>query len=1124
MRVVLLCFIYLVMTACPYVVDGQSAKKYHNEWINYHQEYIKIPVSDDGIHKIAVETLPASFKDADPNRFQIWNKGRQIGILNANKTEIVFYGQKNTGSSDSALYRPSTGRLNPYISMFSDKSAYFLTVANLGNRAMSTDNDSFSGDIENFHSQSDIYKFTDQFAFATYGTESSLNHSYYVPGNNFTSAIYAGDSGIVNQLVKGRGFIKELKLVDWAGSEWESPSVELLVNGLQEGAHQIFVSQSKSLSKVDFEENPSFSIIGLDAKKTTFRVNHRNIADQSKFYLKVESRANSKSDWFGIGYIKVSYLQFTDLGLGINAKKSAVYTYLPTEKSFSRIRIKNANANFKILDITDPLLPVIVGARLTPEGMEAMVKRKAGSPLILYVYDSTSEVKAIEPKSLTKANFTPYYTSNELKKDSVIKPSDYDYLVVTTEKLSQSAIEYARYRSSNLGGKYRTLVMDINSLYDQFNYGESSPLGVRNFVDYMLSSGVRSPNHNLLLVGTSISNPNNLKKDLVGEIPTFGDPGSDILLVAGLQGSNIDVPAIPVGRISALTDADVRNYLDKVKIYEGEVDLSWKKNVLHLSGGQSTSEIIQLKNILEELSPLVRDGELGGNVEAFVKKNPAGVEMVNIASQVNSGVGMITYFGHGSISTTDLNLGYVTDVNRGYEMTNMYPLMYFNGCGVGNIFYRPGTVAMSADWLLAPKKGAIGVIANSYLSYVSSSSKHLKELYKELYANDEEVTMGQSLVNVAKSVVSMNPNSYDIANIHQTNLQGDPAVRLSRSSLPDYALKKNESIKIFAESDVVKIQDSPTLKIEVKIDNKGKNIKGQLLPIEVDVFYLDGSSVSEKESISLTTSTEVFALSIKNTKSISRITVTLDPGGSLKESSTENNEDELIVEWDIAKELTDYPSESLRDLTPPVLQVNFDNRIIADNEVVSANSIVNFILSDNKALSGEVDSTLIDVYIKMCPEENCSPLRLTYYRDLKLLRPVGNQLNVQYHLNGLPAGEYEIVVSARDLSGNTFLRPFRLRFRVQEGEDKLKVTASPNPASTFVKFQLKKDGVQSIKYYIFNSTGVAVHSHVVRVNSHDTNEWYWFPEVNSGLYYYKITVAENNGAVEEVSGKLAIVK
>jgi hypothetical protein len=223
----------------------------------------------------------------------------------------------------------------------------------------------------------------------------------------------------------------------------------------------------------------------------------------------------------------------------------------------------------------------------------------------------------------------------------------------------------------------------------------------------------------------------------------------------------MDVPAIPVGRIPAFFANQVADYLGKVKQYESETqDLSWRKKVLHLAGGKSAGEEDQFVSILDNVKPIVT-ADNTRSVQTFMADNPSSATSpANITGEVNNGVGLISYYGHGSPSETILNVGLVSkesSASNNYSSTGgtynntKYPLMYFNGCGVGNLFSRnsqQGDV-LSRDWLLTPGKGSIAIIANSFNSYVSPTITYLEVLYKQLFSQSESAvktkTIGQGI-------------------------------------------------------------------------------------------------------------------------------------------------------------------------------------------------------------------------------------------------------------------------------------------------------------------------------------------------------------------------------------------
>ena len=155
-----------------------------------------------------------------------------------------------------------------------------------------------------------------------------------------------------------------------------------------------------------------------------------------------------------------------------------------------------------------------------------------------------------------------------------IDPSASDYIVITHSSLRRPAEGYldpvkafAEYRSLPEGGGFDTLVVNIDQLYDQFNYGECSPRAIFQFMKYMATG--RLPEY-LFLIGKGLDvnygyhrNPSAFTsyKDLV---PTAGYPASDMAFTTGLGGTPY-AHAVATGRLSASTPAQVAVYLNKIK-------------------------------------------------------------------------------------------------------------------------------------------------------------------------------------------------------------------------------------------------------------------------------------------------------------------------------------------------------------------------------------------------------------------------------------------------------------------------------------------------------------------------------------------------------------------------------
>src|SRR3954462_14335219 len=110
--------IFFIASACTLLSASIGfSQPYWNEWINFSQQYYKMPVSSNGIYRLDLNTLSSAgipISGIDARNFQIFYRGQEQFIYvqdnnNNNSLDgndyIEFYGQKNDGSLDATLYK-----------------------------------------------------------------------------------------------------------------------------------------------------------------------------------------------------------------------------------------------------------------------------------------------------------------------------------------------------------------------------------------------------------------------------------------------------------------------------------------------------------------------------------------------------------------------------------------------------------------------------------------------------------------------------------------------------------------------------------------------------------------------------------------------------------------------------------------------------------------------------------------------------------------------------------------------------------------------------------------------------------------------------------------------------------
>ncbi|MDZ7646141.1 MAG: hypothetical protein U5K54_02575 [Cytophagales bacterium] len=124
--------------------------------------------------------------------------------------------------------------------------------------------------------------------------------------------------------------------------------------------------------------------------------------------------------------------------------------------------MENPAANIRIWDVSDPTNVHRIGSTQVGSTLKAIVPNTQ-TARSLYVFNSFL-TPPIKPLTFRFYN-----------------PTQAEFVIISHKSLMQPASGYANpvkayagFRASTAGGSYDTLVVTIDQLYNQFNYGENS--------------------------------------------------------------------------------------------------------------------------------------------------------------------------------------------------------------------------------------------------------------------------------------------------------------------------------------------------------------------------------------------------------------------------------------------------------------------------------------------------------------------------------------------------------------------------------------------------------------------------------------------------------------------------
>jgi hypothetical protein len=891
----LLCFLF--------IIPWQAFSQYTNEWVRPGQDYYRIPIAKKGIYKLTYSDLQDAgvpVATIDPRLIQLFHRGKEQAIFVKGQSDAVlntddyieFFGQANDGTLDKALYKPSTSQPHNYYNLFSDTTAYFLTWSTgavAGKRVTTFD------EVNVTNIPKEISHYEERLLINNAQYSGGATFSFLEPFQYTHFDLGEGWTGI--SIRPGDPIDYTIDLVNNTEVAAGNPQLELLLVGRDHGAHgaEILVGPSagslRSLAIQNFND--------FDAIKITLPINWGDIGIDGKLFVRLSAPTTINNRYqFSASYLKLIFPQnFQSSGL---TEKVFYLKANPSGKSY--VEWVNAPSGMRVWDITDPASIVSIGTRISGTSFTALVG-SAEIPRTLHAFTST------RTPALKRVSFR------------LIDPAQSDYIIISNQLLMQPASSYndpvkayAGYRASIQGGSYDTLVVTMDQLYNQFNYGETSPVAIYEFMRFMVGKG--QPKY-LFLIGKGrdvnagfhrLINPGpGVLKDLV---PSAGLPGSDMNFTSGLSGTTYE-PAVPTGRLSVTTPTEVANYLNKIKEIENpDLVQEWQKRGLHLSGGIQSVELPTFRSYLDGFKSTAEGIYWGSSISTIAKREPSQSELINISDEINEGVNLVTFFGHSSPGTIDIDIGKVTDPALGYSNAGKYPVFLINGCNAGSFFLN-GEL-FGENWINAANLGARNFIAHSSYGLVSTLRTYSDYFYRIGFADSVFINKGVGDVQkeVAKQYMkATSPAMTNITQVQQMVLLGDPAVRLLQQTEPDYEITNSSlSLISFDGKTITSLTDSFAIRIVVR--NLGV-VKNKPVKIKVTRTFRDGSTTAYDSTFApmLYQDTLLFKIyrGMEDGSGDNTFFVEIDPDNKIKELNEENNQATLSKSISSSSTLNLFP-------------------------------------------------------------------------------------------------------------------------------------------------------------------------------------------------------------------------
>jgi len=542
----------------------------------------------------------------------------------------------------------------------------------------------------------------------------------------------------------------------------------------------------------------------------------------------------------------VAYLNTVDLQYErITSLSEPFHIYLQGNQEYT-IECRDATSAPFILDISDARSPRNFTG-FTQEGNAIRLTAQCDSILLLYTSRYSNAYQAV----LVTEN------PGRLR----VPSSGCEYLIITHRKFSNAVQPIADYRRRD----YSVKIVEIDDIYSDFSFGKYDPLAIKHFLYYTLNNWTAYPTFIFVIGDATYDFRNNLgKSDPPNYIPMYesgtilsGNPGMPPNFIH--EGEYVNFTggeSMVLGRLTARTQQEVRDYYDKLLTYETQnTEGMWNKRII-LAGDDEWSGSYRWEwnsaahcRYCEELIGHIPDSLYDLVKIYMVSYPPFTFPCQKINSQkafiveLSKGAFAGLYYGHGNThQLADEGLFFDTNIPSVKSGRRNF-FFYFGSCTVGR--FNDSDYECIAEQLVRVREGAIGTMAETGKCSAWLNKTIGDTLFALLTRTD--MTMGEC---------------FNIAKLGEYLLLGDPAVKLNRPDpdtfvsllvTPD-SVRPLEPISVMPPSDRYYlrafVRDSTTIAFfdETTIDRISGNVSRQIQvsdpPSYVTFSYrIDGKDV-----------------------------------------------------------------------------------------------------------------------------------------------------------------------------------------------------------------------------------------------------------------------------------------
>jgi hypothetical protein len=361
------------------------------------------------------------------------------------------------------------------------------------------------------------------------------------------------------------------------------------------------------------------------------------------------------------------------------------------------------SANLAVWDVAQPAAP----RRLT--GLAAQL-RPDGSWGVAFTAPSAGPFLALTGTALDAATVRASAPA-DLKNPG----AGAEYLVIAPAALRGEAQRLADLRAAQ---GLSALAVDLGDVMDVFGDGVYDPQAIRSFLSWAVRNWPTPPRY-VALAGKGTYDPRNLLGLSTNLVPAWLVTTEGGITPADFEYADFEgrgVPAIAIGRIPAVTAADLRAYVDKVAAYEKAPTGTWNGSALLVSDDPDLGGNFKATNdaIASALGSSLTLSRL--DLPAGADASQLDANRSQLFSALRSGQGLVNYTGHGGLDRLATEGLLLTSDVPGLANGPRVPIMTALTCLIAQFAY-PTVTSLGEELVLQGDGGVAALFGPTWLSY-----------------------------------------------------------------------------------------------------------------------------------------------------------------------------------------------------------------------------------------------------------------------------------------------------------------------------------------------------------------------------------------------------------------------